>query len=702
MHSLAGRALRPCSKIEGDHVTEPNRDDRSALSRRRFVAASGGAAIAAAMFAANRGSAQDSATPEATPAGAGDQSTGGTYLVNPPGHVATSLGPATPPEFDNPLNWPVQGKDLAQTRFYASGSTISTTTIDQLGLGWATAVDTGTGAIPLVANPIIVDGVVYLQDGASNVRAYNVETGELIWERRYDENVTQAGPNGIAIGYGFAVFGVGSSGTVIGLDAATGEDRWQVSLEGPLGEGIDMAPLIYDSTVYISTIPGGPNVSYRGGMRGFFYALDLSTGQTLWYFDTTTDNLWGNVRVNSGGGLWNPPAVDENGNLFLSVANAAPYPGTTDFPNASSRPGDNDYANSVLRINPATGGLDWYTNVKPHDIFDLDNQLSPILGVETINGVETKVVFTSGKHGLVVAMNAETGEVLWRTPVGKHQNDDLSEVPEGETLEVYPGNLGGVETPFAYANGVIFTALLNSPTYVTSTGNGEGPETLVTATGQIVAVNAADGSILWDVATPTPLFAAATVVNDVVFTGGLDGIVRGYNAANGEQVFTYQTASGLSAPLAIYGDYLLIPSGAPFIPSVDTWSPPPAPAIQLIALKIGGEVQVAPEAGATPEAETGASTSDGSSTDISLDAVDIAFSVSELSIPADTDVSITLTNQGVAAHDFVIDGTDFATPQLNGGESATIVVNLPAGTYTYYCSVPGHREAGMVGTLTVS
>ncbi len=31
----------------------------------------------------------------------------------------------------------------------------------------------------------------------------------------------------------------------------------------------------------------------------------------------------------------------------------------------------------------------------------------------------------------------------------------------------------------------------------------------------------------------------------------------------------------------------------------------------------------------------------------------------------------------------------------------TLVLNLPAGNYTYYCSVPGHRQAGMVGTLTV-
>jgi len=38
---------------------------------------------------------------------------------------------------------------------------------------------------------------------------------------------------------------------------------------------------------------------------------------------------------------------------------------------------------------------------------------------------------------------------------------------------------------------------------------------------------------------------------------------------------------------------------------------------------------------------------------------------------------------------------------LNGGDSTTVTVNLPAGTYTFYCSVPGHKEAGMTGTLVV-
>ena len=41
------------------------------------------------------------------------------------------------------------------------------------------------------------------------------------------------------------------------------------------------------------------------------------------------------------------------------------------------------------------------------------------------------------------------------------------------------------------------------------------------------------------------------------------------------------------------------------------------------------------------------------------------------------------------------------TPIFKGG-TKTFAVTLTAGTYTYYCSVPGHRQAGMQGTLTVT
>ena len=68
---------------------------------------------------------------------------------------------------------------------------------------------------------------------------------------------------------------------------------------------------------------------------------------------------------------------------------------------------------------------------------------------------------------------------------------------------------------------------------------------------------------------------------------------------------------------------------------------------------------------------------------------------------ADTEVAITVTNAGAAVHDLTFEQIDVKTGYLNPGESITISVNLPAGSYTFFCTIPGHRPAGMVGTLIV-
>jgi outer membrane protein assembly factor BamB/plastocyanin len=618
--------------------------------------------------------------------------------------VRTELGPAIPPEYtDAETNWPSENANLSSTR-QAQGSAISTETVAELGLAWSFPIPIDATFGALVSPPAIVGDVIYQQDAQSNVYARNKETGEEIWTNVYDAAVPSGGPNGVALGYGMAVYTLGGPGDVIAADAATGEEVWRTNVLGFRNEGITMSPLIYDSTVYVSTIPGTPEQFYQGNQRGHIIALDLIDGKVLWYFDTTVDNLWGadggNARVNSGGGLWHPPSVDEAGNLYVGIGNASPYPGIPEYPAASSRPGDNDYANALMRIDPERAAVDWFINVKPHDLFDLDNQLSPVLTTASINGTEMKIVIGSGKHGYVVAANQETGEELWRTAVGQHQNDDLQELPADGSVEVLPGTFGGVETPLAYAEGVVYAPVFNMSSFYSAGALDRESIKFDEATGQLVALDAATGKILWDVAQPTGTLAAATVVNDVVFTGGLDGVVRGYNTADGTEVFTYQTASGLNAPLAISGDYLYVPAGGPLLPSEDTWDPAPTPEAALIALKIGGEVQATPEAGASPAAEEAspeAAAGDGRA----VNAVDIAFDPKELSIAADTDVTITVTNAGALQHDFVIEGTDYATELLNGGDTAELVVNLPAGEYVYFCSVPGHREAGMQGTLTV-
>lgn len=64
-------------------------------------------------------------------------------------------------------------------------------------------------------------------------------------------------------------------------------------------------------------------------------------------------------------------------------------------------------------------------------------------------------------------------------------------------------------------------------------------------------------------------------------------------------------------------------------------------------------------------------------------------------------VTFILTNAG-GTHDLLIDELGVKTPIIKTGESATVTFTADKkGTFEYYCSLPGHREKGMVGTLTV-
>jgi uncharacterized cupredoxin-like copper-binding protein len=89
--------------------------------------------------------------------------------------------------------------------------------------------------------------------------------------------------------------------------------------------------------------------------------------------------------------------------------------------------------------------------------------------------------------------------------------------------------------------------------------------------------------------------------------------------------------------------------------------------------------------------------------DFELNAKDIAFEPTELRIKlVDEPVTIRIFNAGAVLHNFSIDSLGIGQ-DVNPDESVDIVIpeGTKLGTYSYYCSVPGHKEAGMVGTLIV-
>lgn len=112
-------------------------------------------------------------------------------------------------------------------------------------------------------------------------------------------------------------------------------------------------------------------------------------------------------------------------------------------------------------------------------------------------------------------------------------------------------------------------------------------------------------------------------------------------------------------------------------------------------------INPSPEVDADASGGDPAGTTDQAATSVSVEFVDLAFSETAITIPANTDVTFIFTNNGVLPHNFTIDNPQVFSGDLTGGQSSEVAVNLPAGTYEFYCSIPGHKEAGMVGTLTV-
>ncbi|HET7234875.1 MAG TPA: cupredoxin domain-containing protein [Actinomycetota bacterium] len=92
---------------------------------------------------------------------------------------------------------------------------------------------------------------------------------------------------------------------------------------------------------------------------------------------------------------------------------------------------------------------------------------------------------------------------------------------------------------------------------------------------------------------------------------------------------------------------------------------------------------------------------DGAATTFSITGTEFKFDPATLSVPADEEITVELVNGGTIEHDFTLDEASvlIAVPATETGSAS---FSVPAGTYTFYCSVPGHREAGMEGTLTAA
>lgn len=583
-------------------------------------------------------------------------------------------------------SWLKPNADDANTR--VADSEIDSENVDELRITWTQPL-TGTGPFGAFASTPLIDenGVAYVQDLASNVMAYDLETGEQLWKVEY--NAPTIGPNGLAYEDG-VVFGV-TNGDVFALDAGSGDEVWKETvLDYDFGVaegqnlGFTIQPAVRDGVLYLS------EAAKAGGGRAL--ALDAETGELLWSFDTTDEPEGDDTPA---GGAWNTPLVDDDGNVYYSVAN-----GYYSHNSPESTQNERLYTNSLVKLDGETGELLWHHQAIPNDFWDWDLHLSPVLA----DNDGDDLVITGGKLGYVIAVDPSSGEQVWKTAVGTHNgHDEDSRKQLAGTLElppppfeVFPGPYGGVETNLAVHEGKVYAAVVNLPGLVKKPADLNRPVLEVdfaTARGELVRLDLATGAIDWSVELDTMPLGAATISNDLLFTTLFDGRLVAHSLEDGSEVWSARLPAGTNSPLAIAGDRLVTAAGFPQGAGQEP---------VLVVFQLNGE-RVTPPAAAGSEEEDEAGLGDEADGDvIEVGVVEgaLRFDPSKLSAEAG-EVTFRFNNTEAIPHDFVIrKGSErIGGTELVSNASAEITVELEPGRYSFICTP--HESAGMTGTLTV-
>lgn len=463
-----------------------------------------------------------------------------------------------PPQDGGGPGWLAPNGDLSNTR-RVSGP-IDAASVSRLAFAWRSDMNA-------VATPIVSHGTIYTEDVNGAAYAVELAHGRRLWKQQFSaaEGSTQTGPNGVAVGDGRVY---GSTTTIVyALDQRTGRRIWTRRIVRG-HEGIDVAAVYADGTLYISTSPGPSG--YGAGVRGIVWALDGASGRPRWSWATTEPGLWSHPEINGGGGLWYPPSLDGRGAIYFGTGNPGPVPGARGYPWGASRPGPDRWTDSIVKLDARTGRLRWARQVLPHDLYDWDLEAPVVL----VSSHGRPLAIAAGKMGFVYAFDRTTGALVWKRSVGQHNGhdrDNLRAIDGNDrstaARQVLPGIFGGVETPMAADRDTLYVPTVN-------VASAFGPEQIgpakaprpphVAHPGEIVALDVATGGVRWDRTLPSPVYGAATVVNDLVFTTTEEGTIYALRKATGAIAWQARLPDGTNGPLAVAGDTLLVFPNIPF------------------------------------------------------------------------------------------------------------------------------------------
>ncbi len=438
----------------------------------------------------------------------------------------------------NDSNWNGWGRDLENSR-YQPVPGIQAADVPRLKVKWAF----GYPGTFTYGQPTVISDRLYVTSGNGTVFALNAQTGCTYWTFKAGASARTAisvgsMPPGSAAKYA-AYFG-DDKAMVYAVNADDGTLIWNTKVDDhPVGR-VTGAPILYKNGLYVpvSSIEEvtGVNPKYECcKFQGSVAMLDPSTGKLLWKTHTMTDpptpskkNSTGTQLYGpAGAAVWSAPTIDTKRKVvYASTGN-------------SYTEVEQNTANAILAFDMETGSLKWARQATHTDNFlvgcmiagigncpaevgpDVDFGSSPVLRALP-NGKQ--VLLAGQKSGAVFALDPDNrGKILWQKKVGA-----------GSAL-------GGVEWGFAADNENAYVAIADSVTKPDLAKPG------------LTALNLATGATVWS--TPAPKVEctwgksrclpaqsqAVTVIPGIVFSGSMDGHLRGYATKDGSIVWDFDT-----------------------------------------------------------------------------------------------------------------------------------------------------------------
>ncbi len=522
--------------------------------------------------------------------------------------------------------WLNYGRTYKEQR-YSPLAEINKNNVNELDLAWSFKFDTARG---MEATPIMHNGVLYVSTGWSHVHAINARTGAEIWHYdakvpKAHLAKTCCGPvnRGVAIWQKdemspLQVFFGSLDGRLIALDALTGEENWSVQSTPTDGNySITGAPRIVKDMVIIGN--GGGEL----GVRGYISAYDVSSGEMRWRFYTVPGDRnkpqesealekalssWSGdewYKLGGGGGtVWDTLVFDPDLDiLYIGTGNGSPWNRDLRSPGG----GDNLYLSSIVAINPNNGKYIWHYQTTPKENWDYTATQQLILAELTIKGEERKIIMQAPKNGFFYVLDRVTGELLsaekfghvtWATHVdmatGRPVESEFADYQKNGGSYLWPSPFGAHNwQPMSYSQktGYIYIPVQSFPAYFTgqkevrylenrwNTGVDlneiRGPQSWVAGRavmdalvyGELVAWDPIKNERAWTVRHPKPSNGGTlSTAGNLVFQGTWDGVFTAYDAANGDQLWQYQSDSAILAGPITYeldGDqYVAVAQGS--------------------------------------------------------------------------------------------------------------------------------------------